>query len=185
MDRWIDVQSVQKLLTSWPQDLVTSRPPDLETSWPQDLLTLRLSDLETSWPKDFLTLRPPDLKTSWTWYLLTSRPPDLDLTPGVMETYLDLWRPLRPMTMKPLSFETYEDFDRIYRSFWPCWWKSFMEIANFWQKDASWRKIKEKRPHLKFNFTTRTSSIYLSRPFLKLGNGINLILVQHLHISTF
>ena len=120
MDRWIDVQSVQKLLTSWPQDLVTSRPPDLETSWPQDLLTLRLSDLETSWPQDFLTLRPPDLKTSWTWYLLTSRPPDLNLTPGVMETYLDLWRPLRPMTMKPLSFETYEDFDRIYRSFWPC-----------------------------------------------------------------
>ena len=65
------------------------------------------------------------------------------------------------------------------------WWKSFMEIAIFWQKAASWRKIKEKRPHLKFNFTTRTSSIYLSRPFLKLGNGINLILVQHLHISTF
>jgi hypothetical protein len=37
-----------------------------------------------------------------------------------------------------------------------------MEIAIFWQKAVSWRKIKEKRPHLKFNFTTRASSIYLS-----------------------
>ena len=59
-----------------------------------------------------------------------------------------------------------------------------MEIAIFWQKAASWRKIKEKRPHLKFNFTTRTSSIYLSRPFLKLGNGNRLTLVLLLHIST-
>ena len=56
---------------------------------------------------------------------------------------------------------------------------------HFGQKATLWRKIKEKRPHLKFNFTTRISSIYLSRPFLKLGNDINLILVQHLHISTF
>ena len=53
-----------------------------------------------------------------------------------------------------------------------------MEIAIFWQKAVSWRKIKEKRPHQKFNFTTRTSSIYLSRPFLKLGNGIGLIFTQ-------
>ena len=44
-----------------------------------------------------------------------------------------------------------------------------MKIAIFLQKAASWRKIKEKKPHLKFNFTTGTSSIYLSRPFLKLG----------------
>ena len=32
-----------------------------------------------------------------------------------------------------------------------------MEIAIFWQKAASWSKIKEKRPHLKLNFTTKTS----------------------------
>ena len=56
-----------------------------------------------------------------------------------------------------------------------------MEIAIFWQEAVSWRKIKEKRPHLKLNFTTKTSSIYLSRPFLKLGNGMILVL----HISTF
>ena len=55
----------------------------------------------------------------------------------------------------------------------------------FGQKAESWRKIKDKRPHLKFNFTTRTSSIYLSRPFLKLGNGNRLTLVLLLHISTF
>ena len=60
-----------------------------------------------------------------------------------------------------------------------------MKIAIFWQKAASWRKIKEKRPHFKFNFTTRTSSIYLSRPFLKLGNGNRLTLVLLLHISTY
>ena len=57
--------------------------------------------------------------------------------------------------------------------------------THFGQKAASWHKIKEKRPHLKFNFTTRTSSIYLSRPFLKLGNGNRLTLVLLLHISTF
>ena len=57
--------------------------------------------------------------------------------------------------------------------------------THFGQKAASWRKIKEKRLHLKFNFTTRTSSIYLSRPFLKLGNGNCLILVLLLHICTF
>ena len=60
-----------------------------------------------------------------------------------------------------------------------------MEIEIFWQKAALWCKIEEKRPHLKFNFTTRTSSIYLLRPFLKLGNGNRLTLVLLLHISTF
>ena len=60
-----------------------------------------------------------------------------------------------------------------------------MEIAIFLQKAASWHKIKEKRPHLKFNFTTRTLSIYLSRPFLKLGNGNRLTLVVLLNISAF
>ena len=49
--------------------------------------------------------------------------------------------------------------------------------THFGQKAASWSKIKEKRPHLKLNFTTSTTSIYLFRPFLKLGNGIHLILV--------
>ena len=56
--------------------------------------------------------------------------------------------------------------------------------CNFLEKAAPWCKIKEKRPHLKFNFTTSTSSIYLSRPFLKLGNGNRLTLVLLLHISS-
>ena len=42
-----------------------------------------------------------------------------------------------------------------------------MEFEIFWHKAASWRKIKENRPHLKFNFTTRISSIYLSRAYSK------------------
>ena len=56
--------------------------------------------------------------------------------------------------------------------------------THFGQKAASWSKIKEKRPHLKLNFTSRASSSYLLRPFLKIGNGISLILVLLLHIST-
>ena len=47
------------------------------------------------------------------------------------------------------------------------------------------KKEEEKKPHLKLNFTTRALSIYLLRPFLKLGNGIGLVLVFLLHISTF
>ena len=49
--------------------------------------------------------------------------------------------------------------------------------THFGQKAASWNKIKEKWPHLKFNFTTWTLSIYLSRPFIKPGNGNHLTLV--------
>ena len=52
-----------------------------------------------------------------------------------------------------------------------------MEFATFWHKAVSWRKIKENRPHLKLNFTTSKTSIYLLRPFRKLGNGIHWILV--------
>ena len=77
---------------------------------------------------------------------------------------------------------------KISTIFWP-----FLAIStlfhtkktHFGQKAASWHKIKEKRLHLKFNFTTRTLSIYLSTPFLKLGNGNRLTLVLLLHISTF
>ena len=34
-----------------------------------------------------------------------------------------------------------------------------MEFAIFWHKAASWRKIKENRPHLKFNSTTRMCNV--------------------------
>ena len=38
--------------------------------------------------------------------------------------------------------------------------KSFMEIAFFWQKAASWSKIQERRANLKLDFTIRTTWTY-------------------------
>ena len=40
----------------------------------------------------------------------------------------------------------------------------------FWQKALLHSKIRDKRPHLKSNFTTRTTSTNPLRPFLKLGS---------------
>ena len=163
------VQSVQKLLTSWPRDLLTSRPPDLKTSWPQDLLTSWPPDLETSWPQDILISRPPDLKTFWPQDLLTLRPSDLktswpqdlltsrlpDLKTSWPQDLLNSRSPdlktswpgphtgsngdlCRPMA----TFETYDyediwdlwrHLDRIYRSFWPCYY-IFEKRATYFMK---------------------------------------------------
>ena len=46
---------------------------------------------------------------------------------------------------------------------------------------ASYRKMQESRPPLKFNFTARTTSPYPQVPFLKLSNGIGFFLVSHFH----
>ena len=46
------------------------------------------------------------------------------------------------------------------------------QIWIFWRMVASYRKMQESRPPLKFNFTARTTSPYPHVPFLKLSNGI-------------
>ena len=59
-----------------------------------------------------------------------------------------------------------------------------MKTVHFWHKVASQSKIQEGKPHLKFNFTTNTLVPCTYRPFLKLDNGLGLIFVSILHIST-
>ena len=56
----------------------------------------------------------------------------------------------------------------------------FMEKVHenwfFLQRAASWSKIPKRRPHLQFDFTTRSTSTYPHmKPFLKLVNDISLI----------
>ena len=62
--------------------------------------------------------------------------------------------------------------------------EKFMEIGSFWQMAAFKSKIQEMGPHLKLNFTTITQSPLPLWTILLLGNGIGLVVVLLLHIST-
>ena len=51
-------------------------------------------------------------------------------------------------------------------------WPVYLQNWIFWQIAASYCKMQESRPPLKFNFTSRIPSPYPQAPFLKLRNSI-------------